>query len=67
MFFLEKLDETQWKVYLLSIFHFRYWQKTLKNEVLKQDPINILGISWDFFYSVLRPPAWEFWHLTVRN
>ena len=29
---------TQWKNPILSIFHFRYWPKTLKNEVLKRDP-----------------------------
>ena len=27
---------------LLSIFHFRYWPKTLKNEVLERDPQIIL-------------------------
>ena len=31
------------------IIHFRYWPKTLKNEVLKRDPINILELSWDIF------------------
>ena len=30
--------KAQWKNPLLSIFHFRYWPKTLKNEVLKHHP-----------------------------
>jgi hypothetical protein len=34
---------SQWKNPLLSIFHFRYWPKTLKNEVLKRNPQIILG------------------------
>ena len=33
----------QWKNPLLSIFHFRYWPKTLKDEVLKPNPQIILG------------------------
>ena len=34
---------TQWKNPLLSIFHFRYWPKTLKKEVLKRNHQIILG------------------------
>ena len=33
----------QWKNSLLSIFHFYYWPKPLKKEVLKRNPQIILG------------------------